>query len=835
MLMLCKWLILFFLLINKINYNLLIIIIISLFNNNQTFDSHSSLNGQGINGIIIPLNNQTTTTTTPINSSNSTTLEMQRIQQWFRHNNTSPYTSPLPSNAPSIGDISGISSLFTENSTLTLNSHLSSSSKIIKNDTNPKDAISLLISIYEGSSPDLIAHSKNTLKLYFEAINKHRIPTMNDDSKDFRDIISVLLNKLCTSKENKMINALLDNLASISSSSHYFTVVKEQPIQTLRIFINLINQNALNLQQQYSINNNNNYLTSFSSSTTQRITHLLRIFYNTLYEVSDKNEARNEQMINSLLLFMRIPSSSIRFFSIGILRVLIHSNEQLKRFVLDQRGLDLILELIRQHNHHRFIRQALRTLTTLIDTEQQIFAERFVNLEGIDLIVSKMDINGIQPSIDDLFPALLILKLVSDIPKLSYLDLNRAVRLALFGTLPPSIPQTTTKSGNCDGRITGNAVDTYWGNIVNALGFLRNVCALNEKARNYLITFDEGMPISYLVELGTQCFDLLFCSSSSPSSSSSSPSTITTTTTTNICSSFTPSNAEQLCSINAEVNKSHVEIGNRRRQMLVTILGDCLCLLALLNKECIGNNKSKTIGREQIFASKKLAEDERAILLYQLILRLDRTEFQKSVLISLRRIINCKVPLPIESRGIRLAETLLKYLFTHNNSVNLTKIAVEVLIGLVCEQSRLHLTVITPLLSNDNYQPFKLLDVFSNYSDLYLSILKLTKELCQRESTLKALWFQNDNNLSTTSNNREIVYICSKIYDLLQIDIGEDSSESAFYDIFTQGMELDQNGISLKFCRLIFSSPFGSYSNHFYSITVVIKIQCISLYNDFSN
>jgi hypothetical protein len=53
-----------------------------------------------------------------------------------------------------------------------------------------------------------------------------------------------------------------------------------------------------------------------------------------------------------------------------------------------------------------------------------------------------------------------------------------------------------------------------------------------------LAVFDDGKPISHLVELATQSFDLLFCSSS-PSSSSSSPSTIATTNTT---SSSTQSN-----------------------------------------------------------------------------------------------------------------------------------------------------------------------------------------------------------------------------------------------------------------------------------------------------
>nr|CAD2181271.1 unnamed protein product [Meloidogyne enterolobii] len=308
-----------------------------------------------------------------------------------------------------------------------------------------------------------------------------------------------------------MINSLLDNLASISSSQHYVAVVREQPIQILRLFVELIIRNATYLQQL-----NGNYSSSISSpNLTQRITHLLRIFYNTLSEIPDKSEARTEQMMASLLQFLLIQSSNIKFFSMGILRVLMHANEHLKKFVLDQRGLELILKIISENQNLRLLRQALRTLTTLIDSKQQIFAEHFVRLAGIDLIVTRID--AVQPSSDDLYPALLTLKLVSDIPQLACMELDRAVHLAIRGTLPPPIPQTT-KPGGC---ISANAVDTFWRNIVNSLGFLRNVCALNEQSRSYLIRLDEGRTISHLVELAAQSFDLLFCSPS-PSSSSSS-------------------------------------------------------------------------------------------------------------------------------------------------------------------------------------------------------------------------------------------------------------------------------------------------------------------------
>uniref|UniRef100_A0A1I8BB72 Uncharacterized protein n=1 Tax=Meloidogyne hapla TaxID=6305 RepID=A0A1I8BB72_MELHA len=92
-------------------------------------------------------------TTTNNNNNSPSTADIQRMQQWFRHNDTSPYTSPLPSNAPSMGDISALS-LFTENSTLTLNSHLSSSSRIIKTEnleaTKTNDYLKFFKSVFSG-------------------------------------------------------------------------------------------------------------------------------------------------------------------------------------------------------------------------------------------------------------------------------------------------------------------------------------------------------------------------------------------------------------------------------------------------------------------------------------------------------------------------------------------------------------------------------------------------------------------------------------------------------------------------------------------------------------
>uniref|UniRef100_A0A914N2A2 Uncharacterized protein n=1 Tax=Meloidogyne incognita TaxID=6306 RepID=A0A914N2A2_MELIC len=136
----------------------------------------------------VPFCNNNTTT----NTNSPSTADVQRMQQWFRHNDTSPYTSPLPSNAPSIGDISGIS-LFTDNtSTLTLNSHLSNNSRIIKTENFEAPTASKYLetfkTIFTGQDTDIFNRSLKVLKLFFEAVNKKGL-LMNSDLKDFREII----------------------------------------------------------------------------------------------------------------------------------------------------------------------------------------------------------------------------------------------------------------------------------------------------------------------------------------------------------------------------------------------------------------------------------------------------------------------------------------------------------------------------------------------------------------------------------------------------------------------------------------------------------------------
>uniref|UniRef100_A0A1I8BIA5 Protein kinase domain-containing protein n=1 Tax=Meloidogyne hapla TaxID=6305 RepID=A0A1I8BIA5_MELHA len=477
--------------------------------------------------------------------------------------------------------------------------------------------------------------------------------------------------------------------------------IREQPVQDLRVFVKFIIENATYLEQLKG-----DFSSLSSTNATQRITHLLRTFYIKIYEVPDKSEARTEQMMASLLQFMLFQNSNIKFFAMGILEILMNGDKQFKKIFIDQSGLEAILRLISENQDLKLLQQILSTLVTLIIAEQT-YAENFVHLDGINLMVTQFD--NLQPSSDDLYHALLTLKLVSDIPPtLAYMDLDRAISLAIRGMLPPLIPQKT-KTGGC---ISGSALDTHWWNIVNSLGFLRNVCALNEQAKIYFTQLDGGGTISRLVELGTQCFDLLFCSSST-----STPST----STTNIAASSSTYNVEQIFCINAEIGS--VEIGPERTQTLNTMLNDCLFLLALVNKE-YDNKQNDEIIRS---VSEKLAADERVMLLYQFILKLDETEFQRSVLTSLQRILNCGVSLPVESRGVRLAENLLKYFSNRNTQTHLKKIAVEVLIGLVCEQSGLHLAVITPLL-REYYQLPELMDGVLDV-DLCVAIMKLTKEL----------------------------------------------------------------------------------------------------------
>ena len=89
--MLCKWLICKYIFSNfflKINFNFQRIL--STNQQNQLQQSpHSFYSSVPLNGC----NNNTTT-----NTNSPSTADVQRMQQWFRHNDTSPYTSPLPSN-----------------------------------------------------------------------------------------------------------------------------------------------------------------------------------------------------------------------------------------------------------------------------------------------------------------------------------------------------------------------------------------------------------------------------------------------------------------------------------------------------------------------------------------------------------------------------------------------------------------------------------------------------------------------------------------------------------------------------------------------------------------
>uniref|UniRef100_A0A915LZ09 Uncharacterized protein n=1 Tax=Meloidogyne javanica TaxID=6303 RepID=A0A915LZ09_MELJA len=123
------------------------------------------------------------------------------------NNNTTTNTnSPSTADAPSIGDISGIS-LFTDNtSTLTLNSHLSNNSRIIKTENFEAPTASKYLetfkTIFTGQDTDIFNRSLKVLKLFFEAVNKKGL-LMNSDLKDFREIISLLLKRLATARDDK--------------------------------------------------------------------------------------------------------------------------------------------------------------------------------------------------------------------------------------------------------------------------------------------------------------------------------------------------------------------------------------------------------------------------------------------------------------------------------------------------------------------------------------------------------------------------------------------------------------------------------------------------------
>jgi hypothetical protein len=127
---------------------------------------------------------------------------------------------------------------------------------------------------------------------------------------------------------------------------------------------------------------------------------LLRIFYNSLAEFKDKSEARKEPVFLSLITFLRVSHTNAQYFTLGILRVLMHAEDHWKvthpirldesitilafqKFFINHRGMEEILKMISQNKHRRFVRQAIQTLNTLVDSKNTQFASKFVELGGI--------------------------------------------------------------------------------------------------------------------------------------------------------------------------------------------------------------------------------------------------------------------------------------------------------------------------------------------------------------------------------------------------------------------------------------------------------------------
>jgi hypothetical protein len=111
----------------------------------------------------------------------------------------------------------------------------------------------------------------------------------------------------------QVIGPLLDLIATLSFSKHYQLVVEQTP-QVFHIFINLIMHAAI------PENNWNIHL----------VVRLLRIFHNTIPQLKDKSNARTQPIFNALMYFLKAPNMNIQFFSLGILLVLIHRQEQWK-------------------------------------------------------------------------------------------------------------------------------------------------------------------------------------------------------------------------------------------------------------------------------------------------------------------------------------------------------------------------------------------------------------------------------------------------------------------------------------------------------------------------
>uniref|UniRef100_A0A914HBQ0 Uncharacterized protein n=1 Tax=Globodera rostochiensis TaxID=31243 RepID=A0A914HBQ0_GLORO len=653
--------------------------------------------------------------------------DIARVQQWFQQNGCSPYTtSPTPSTTPSlISNLSGLS-IFSADSSFTLNSQ-QLNSKFVSEPLDPKKDTQKFLTCFleavKNSDQEVFGQLLKTLKFFATGIAKRKIST-EFDQKDFRELIKILIERLTLLNDQRSLNAILDILDILINQKQFELAILERKAPVLPVFVGLLQR-----------------IVPLALDGNEQQRHALQcalvVIHRCLALVKDKSGARTEPFFNVILTILRMEGkSTLKFVSLGILRCLIYGAEKWKQFVFDRQVIKLVLNVVDKTANRKMFGQSLRFFNTLLDSRDVRFAEEFVKFAGINVLMEKMA-SVANCSEEDFMKPLNCLKLVSDASAISTQNLSVAINFSIRGTFPTRESKPIV----------------YMSNISNALTFLRNAIVLNKQARDYLASMDEGRAVQHFADLSRQC----------------------------------------MCEMNAgELATDKDKIIRLKR----SILDDSLVILTAMCKEMSADG-TLSVGQKTV--AKIIANNETIMFIYQAILRMDTAsvfDLQKTVLLGLNRITKAGALPGVFAPGPHLSETLLNFLFLRFDSTdvgksNLMKICAEVLLRLVVAVDGQNLAVIVSSMSHGAFRPFELLHSITNGgnldSDLYLTMLKIIKELC-KQSVLKSQWSSVDNvhflsSNSAISNNNEIVRLCDEVLEMLQM--GEDQFQDySFCDIF---------------------------------------------------
>ncbi|KAL3095451.1 hypothetical protein niasHS_007550 [Heterodera schachtii] len=653
--------------------------------------------------------------------------DIARVQQWFQQN--SPYSSPTASSTPSlISNLSGLSIFSTDNS-FTLNSQQLNNKFVRTDETldplkDPKKFLAYFLEAIKNCDQEVFFHSLKPLKVFALAIAKRKIPT-EFNQKDFRELIKILIERLALLKDQRSLNYILEVLDILVNQPQFELAIADRKSPILPVFVGLLQRIA-----PLAFDGNEQYRRALQSG--------LVIVHRCLALVKDKSGARNEHFFTMLLSVLRMDGkSTLKFVSLGILRCLIHGEEKWKQFVFDRKIIELVSSAVEKTTNRKIFGQSLRFFNTLLDSKDVRYAESFVKNDGIKLLMGKIA-SIAHCSEEDFVKPLNCLKLISDANAISTQNLSLAINFAIRGTFPSRESKPIV----------------YWTNILNALTFLRNAIVLNEQARDYLASMDEGRAAHYFADLSRQCM------------------------------------------LEVDVGEAVTEKVNRLKRAM---LDDSLMILAALCKEM---NANGNLSEGQKNVAKIIASNETVLFIYHSILRMDTIsmfKLQKTVLLTLNRITKSGVLPAVLDNGPLLSEALLNFLFSSFDSsnvakLNLMKMCAEVLLRMIVAPDRRNLSVILSSIksSGSEFRPFELLHSFTTGSnldsDLYLAMLKIIKELCKREPALKSQWSNLENvqflsSNSMMSSNSEIVNLCSEVLEMLQM--GEDQFQDALlFDIF---------------------------------------------------